>query len=41
VCRTVESAPDLHLVAAIESRHDRAPAETAEVIVDFTHPDAG
>jgi 4-hydroxy-tetrahydrodipicolinate reductase len=40
VCRTVESAPDLHLVAAIDLGDDRAPAETAEVIVDFTHPDA-
>jgi 4-hydroxy-tetrahydrodipicolinate reductase len=40
VCRTVESAPDLDLVAAIDLGDDRAPAETAEVIVDFTHPDA-
>ena len=38
VCRTVESAPDLDLVAAIDLGDDRAPAETAEVIVDFTHP---
>jgi len=37
VCRTVESAPDLDLVAAIDLGDDRAPAETAEVIVDFTH----
>ena len=40
VCRAVESAPDLDLVAAIDLGDDRAPAETAEVIVDFTHPDA-
>jgi len=40
VCRTVESAPDLDLVAAIDLGDDRAPVETAEVIVDFTHPDA-
>ena len=40
VCRTVESAPDLNLVAAIDLGDDRAPAETAEVIVDFTHPEA-
>ena len=40
VCRTVESAPDLDLVAAIDLGDDRALAETAEVIVDFTHPDA-
>jgi len=40
VCRAVESARDLDLVAAIDLGDDRAPAETAEVIVDFTHPDA-
>jgi 4-hydroxy-tetrahydrodipicolinate reductase len=39
VCRTVESALDLDLVAAIDLGDDRSPAETAEVIVDFTHPD--
>jgi len=39
VCRTVESAPDLELVAAIDLGDDRTPAEAAEVIVDFTHPD--
>jgi 4-hydroxy-tetrahydrodipicolinate reductase len=40
VCRAVESAADLELVAAIDLGDDRAPAEGAEVIVDFTHPDA-
>jgi 4-hydroxy-tetrahydrodipicolinate reductase len=40
VCRAVESAADLELVAAIDLGDDRAPAEAAEVIVDFTHPDA-
>ena len=40
VCRAVESARDLDLVAAIDLGDDRAPAETAEIIVDFTHPDA-
>ena len=40
VCRTVESAPDLELVAAVDLGDDRMPAEAAEVIVDFTHPDA-
>jgi len=39
VCRTVESAPDLELVAAIDLGDDRTPAEAADVIVDFTHPD--
>ena len=40
VCRAVECAPDLELVAAIDVGDDRAPAEAAEVIVDFTDPDA-
>ena len=40
VCRAVESAEDLELVSAIDLGDDRATAEKAEVIVDFTHPDA-
>ena len=40
VCRAVDSAPDLELVAALDLGDDRTPAEAAEVIVDFTHPDA-
>ena len=40
VCRAVECARDLELVAAIDLGDDRAPAEAAEVIVDFTGPDA-
>jgi|SRR4051794_4619206 4-hydroxy-tetrahydrodipicolinate reductase len=40
VCRAVESARDLELVAAIDLEDDREAAESAEVIVDFTHPDA-
>jgi 4-hydroxy-tetrahydrodipicolinate reductase len=40
VCRAVDAAPDLELVAALDLGDDRAPAEAAEVIVDFTHPDA-
>jgi 4-hydroxy-tetrahydrodipicolinate reductase len=39
VCRVVDSAQDLELVAAVDLGDDRAPAEAAEVIVDFTHPD--
>jgi 4-hydroxy-tetrahydrodipicolinate reductase len=39
VCRAVESASDLELVAAIDLGDDRGVAEAAEVIVDFTHPD--
>lgn len=40
VCRAVNSAPDLELVAELDLGDDRSPAEAAEVIVDFTHPDA-
>src|SRR5512132_3936785 len=40
VCRAVDSAPDLELVAALDLGDDRALAEAADVIVDFTHPDA-
>jgi 4-hydroxy-tetrahydrodipicolinate reductase len=36
----VDLAPDLELVAALDLGDDRAPAEAAEIIVDFTHPDA-
>jgi 4-hydroxy-tetrahydrodipicolinate reductase len=40
VCRAVESTPDLELIAAIDLGDDRAPVESAQVVVDFTHPDA-
>ena len=40
VCRAVERAPDLDLVARLEVGDDRAPAEAATVMVDFNHPDA-
>lgn len=39
VCRAVEAADDLELVAAIDAGDDCAPAETADVVVDFTVPD--
>ena len=39
VCRVVAADPDLELVAAIDLGDDRATAEAAQVIVDFTHPD--
>ncbi|MBN9104914.1 MAG: 4-hydroxy-tetrahydrodipicolinate reductase [Propionibacteriaceae bacterium] len=39
VCRAVEAADDLELVAAIDADDDRAPAEAADVVVDFTVPD--
>jgi 4-hydroxy-tetrahydrodipicolinate reductase len=38
VCRAVEAAPDLELVARIDADEDRTPAEGAEVVVDFTVP---
>jgi 4-hydroxy-tetrahydrodipicolinate reductase len=40
VCRAVESAPDMTLVAAVDVGDDRAALTGAEVVVDFTHPDA-
>ncbi|MFT4166491.1 MAG: 4-hydroxy-tetrahydrodipicolinate reductase [Microlunatus sp.] len=40
VCRAVEAASDLELVAALDVGDDRTPAENAQVMVDFTHPDA-
>ena len=40
VCRAVEGVDDLELVAALDVGDDRAPAEVADVAVDFTHPDA-
>jgi 4-hydroxy-tetrahydrodipicolinate reductase len=40
VCRAVEAAEDLELVAALDLGDDRKPAEGAAVAVDFTHPDA-
>jgi 4-hydroxy-tetrahydrodipicolinate reductase len=40
VCRAVEAAAGLQLVAAIDLGDDRAVAEAAQVAVDFTHPDA-
>jgi 4-hydroxy-tetrahydrodipicolinate reductase len=40
VCRAVEAAEDLELVAAVEAGEDRSAAAGAEVVVDFTHPDA-
>jgi len=39
VCRSVEATEDLELVAAIDAGEDRAPAEAADVVVDFTVPD--
>jgi 4-hydroxy-tetrahydrodipicolinate reductase len=40
VCRAVEAADDLELVAGVEAGEDRSAAAQAAVVVDFTHPDA-
>jgi 4-hydroxy-tetrahydrodipicolinate reductase len=40
VCRAVEAAEGLDLVAALDQDDDREPATRAAVAVDFTHPDA-
>ena len=40
VCRAVEAAEDLTLVAAVDVGDDRAPLRDAAVAVDFTTPDA-
>ncbi|MCK9928341.1 4-hydroxy-tetrahydrodipicolinate reductase [Frankia sp. Mgl5] len=40
VCDAVRAAPDLELVAEVDAGDDRSPAVKADVVVDFTHPDA-
>jgi 4-hydroxy-tetrahydrodipicolinate reductase len=40
VCRAVEAAADLELVAAVDAGGDRTPVTDAQVVVDFTVPDA-
>jgi 4-hydroxy-tetrahydrodipicolinate reductase len=40
VCAAVQDAQDLDLVGAVDVGDDRAPLGDAEVVVDFTHPDA-
>ena len=40
VVRAVEAAEGLELVGAVDAGDDRSAAERAEVVVDFTHPDA-
>ncbi|MBO4163758.1 MULTISPECIES: 4-hydroxy-tetrahydrodipicolinate reductase [Micromonospora] len=39
VCRAVDGADDLTLVAAVDQGDELAGAEAAEVVVDFTTPD--
>lgn len=38
VCRAVEGADDLELVAAVDQGDERDSLAAAEVVVDFTHP---
>ncbi|MDQ1635988.1 MAG: 4-hydroxy-tetrahydrodipicolinate reductase [Frankiaceae bacterium] len=40
VCRAVEEADGLALVAAVDAGDDREPLRAASVVVDFTTPDA-
>ncbi|MCL1840640.1 MAG: 4-hydroxy-tetrahydrodipicolinate reductase, partial [Propionibacteriaceae bacterium] len=40
VCQAVRDAGDLHLVAQIDVGDDPAPAQAAQVMIDFTRPDA-
>jgi 4-hydroxy-tetrahydrodipicolinate reductase len=40
VCRAVESADDLSLAAAVDVGDDREALREADVVVDFTSPDA-
>ncbi|HEY5820362.1 MAG TPA: 4-hydroxy-tetrahydrodipicolinate reductase [Propionibacteriaceae bacterium] len=40
VCRAVEAADGLTLVGGIDAGEDRVVLESADVVVDFTHPDA-
>jgi 4-hydroxy-tetrahydrodipicolinate reductase len=39
VCRAVEAADDMQLVAAVDAGDDREPLRAAQVVVDFTTPD--
>ena len=40
VCRAVDAADDMELVASLDVGDDREPLRQAEVVVDFTTPDA-
>jgi len=40
VCAAVEAAADLELVAAVDVGDDTGAVAAAQVVVDFTHPDA-
>ncbi len=40
ICQAVQQADDLELVAAVDAGDDRSQVQRAEVVIDFTHPDA-
>ncbi|HEY7489176.1 MAG TPA: 4-hydroxy-tetrahydrodipicolinate reductase [Streptosporangiaceae bacterium] len=40
LCRAVEAADDMELVAAVDIGDAREPLAAADAVVDFTHPDA-
>lgn len=40
VMAAISASPDLELVAAVDAGDDRAAVEAADVVVDFTNPDA-
>ena len=40
VCRAVDAAEDMELVAAVDADDDREPLTAAQVVVDFTTPTA-
>jgi 4-hydroxy-tetrahydrodipicolinate reductase len=40
VCRAVDGAPDLVLVASVDADEDREPLRDAHIVVDFTSPAA-
>ncbi|MGI5951924.1 MAG: 4-hydroxy-tetrahydrodipicolinate reductase [Brooklawnia sp.] len=40
ICAAVRQAPDMELVAAVDDGEDRSAVERADVVIDFTHPDA-
>lgn len=40
IVRAVTAAPDMDLVAAVDAGEDRSAVLGADVVIDFTHPDA-
>lgn len=40
ICKAVDGASDTQLIAAVDAGEDRSGVETADVVIDFTHPDA-